>query len=292
QVFMAWKAIIEQTGVPTIGLECGLHARFQTMGVLGYGMINSPTILKALEKFCKYQALVLSLLNQKIVTQESFIVLEGSLTEPWREEFKPTMDYILASAVTMIKNSNTLHPQPVEIQFNYPEPEDLSRYHEIFGSAILTFNSEKASLIYHKSDQDQAITLSNPEMLKHFDKILEELAQEYDQANVHSRAVKRYIQNHLKAEIPSIAEAANELNMSTRSLQDKLKKENTTFREILRTVQKELAMKYLALPHMNITDTAFLLGFSEVATFTNSFKKWSGLTPRDYKNQSGSIVVH
>jgi AraC-like DNA-binding protein len=37
---------------------------------------------------------------------------------------------------------------------------------------------------------------------------------------------------------------------------------------------------------MSISDVAYLLGFAEPSTFHRAFRKWTGVTPGDFKKQA------
>jgi AraC-like DNA-binding protein len=39
---------------------------------------------------------------------------------------------------------------------------------------------------------------------------------------------------------------------------------------------------------ISITEAAYLLGFSEVSNFTRAFKRWTGKSPRDYRQSLGT----
>ncbi len=88
QAMNVWTAIVKQTGLEYIGLECGLKARFQTMGILGYVMMNSTSILTAWKKLCTYQELVLSIILHKIQTEGNRVIIKGEMQEKWQSEFK------------------------------------------------------------------------------------------------------------------------------------------------------------------------------------------------------------
>jgi AraC-like DNA-binding protein len=285
QTMQVWKAIVKETGLDTIGLECGIKARFQTMGILGYVMMNSSSILSAWNKLCTYQELVLSIVLHRIRTEGNRVIITGEMQEEWQDEFRYTLDFIYASSLTLIKNCTSKEIVPIEVGFNFPAPENIARYHEIFGPAKIKFSCESPYMIYNSSDLDKQITGTDPSIFEHFEILLEDSANEHNKINAQSRAVKNSIFRRLKAEIPRIDEVSRELAMSVRSLQDGLKKEGTTFQNILTDVRKEVAIKQLSRPEINITDVAFLSGFSDVSVFSRNFKKWTGLTPTEFKNQ-------
>ncbi len=285
QAMDVWRVIVRQTGSQDIGLECGLKSRFQIMGILGYVMMNSPTITKAWTKLCKYQELVLSIVLQRMIIEGNLIRFDGTIQEEWQEEFRYTIDYIYTASVTLIKNCTSKNIHPLEVGFNFPEPQNIDRYHEIYDPAIIKFSCDNPYIVYKKSDLDSQITAYDPSIFEHFEVLLEETANEHERINANTRAVKNSILKRLKAEIPKTNEVARELAMSVRTLQQNLKKEGTSFREILNSVRKEIAIKHLSRSHNNVTDVAFLTGFSDVSIFSRNFKKWTGLTPTEFQNQ-------
>ncbi len=280
-----WEGIIRQTGYEYIGLECGTRARFQTMGTLGYVMMNSPSVAAAYEKMCTYQRLVMSVLQLTMLYDKDTVTLEGEMIVPWRDDFRYTMDFMFAGHCTVIKNFTSEEIRPIEVGLNYPTPPDLRRYHEIFGNVPITFNLEKPYLKYRKEDMELPILGVDSSLFEHFELKLEQIAEEHNQVNKATRSVKQFILDRLKAEIPRIEDASKEMAMSVRSLQQALKDEGTSFQKLLNEVRKEVSTKRLRDKQLNITEVAFLTGFSDISVFSRSFKKWTGLTPTQFQMQ-------
>ena len=44
-------------------------------------------------------------------------------------------------------------------------------------------------------------------------------------------------------------------------------------------------MLYLKQVHMSLSEIAFLLGYSELSAFSRAFRRWHGMSPRDYRDQ-------
>jgi AraC-like DNA-binding protein len=59
--------------------------------------------------------------------------------------------------------------------------------------------------------------------------------------------------------------------------------EGTTFSEVFDHVRRDLAEKYLSAGDFTVEDIAELLGFTDASNFRNSFKRWTGKVPSEFK---------
>jgi AraC-like DNA-binding protein len=73
---------------------------------------------------------------------------------------------------------------------------------------------------------------------------------------------------------------AAQLGMSVRTLARRIASEGHSFSEILDGLRSALARRYLAESDMSISEIAWLLGYSEVSSFTHAFHRWTGTNPR------------
>jgi AraC-like DNA-binding protein len=60
-------------------------------------------------------------------------------------------------------------------------------------------------------------------------------------------------------------------------------KVGVTFRDWLQYLRISRAMKIISQQDHSITEVAFAVGFNELSTFQKAFKRWTSLTPRDFK---------
>lgn len=72
--------------------------------------------------------------------------------------------------------------------------------------------------------------------------------------------------------------------MSSRTLQSKLSNAGTSYYNMLDQVRQELALEYIRQPHRNLHEITFLLGFADSSSFSRAFKRWTGVSPGQYKN--------
>ena len=80
------------------------------------------------------------------------------------------------------------------------------------------------------------------------------------------------------------AEVARRLGMSLRTLSRKLHDEGATYAEILDELRAALAMRYLRESELPVSEIAWLLGYMEISSLTHAFKRWTGMTPRQFRS--------
>lgn len=93
-----------------------------------------------------------------------------------------------------------------------------------------------------------------------------------------------YIDSHYTDNDLSLELLAEKVNISVSYVSAILKKEkNTTFVKYLTTLRMEKAKELLKNPNMKIVDIAESVGFSEPYYFSHSFKKYQGVSPKEYR---------
>lgn len=132
-------------------------------------------------------------------------------------------------------------------------------------------------------DLDIAIELADPALLNLLERYAARMGQTIAPDNKWSGRVAGLIgEAVLKGCAPLIDTIARELVLSKRSLQEKLKNENTSFRCLVQTVRKKIAIDQLADPDVSICEVAFMLGYSDQSAFNHAFKKWTGKNPKAF----------
>ncbi len=85
--------------------------------------------------------------------------------------------------------------------------------------------------------------------------------------------------------LPELKTVADGFNMTTRTFQRALAKEQVTFRQLTDDLNKDLALLLLRHNQYSVADVGYLLGYAEPAAFQHSFKKWYGSTPNTIRKQ-------
>ncbi|MEZ9177576.1 helix-turn-helix transcriptional regulator [Vibrio kanaloae] len=82
---------------------------------------------------------------------------------------------------------------------------------------------------------------------------------------------------------------ADKLYMSPSSLKRKLKKEDTTFIEVMTSARLGLAINHLTFTNHSVSRVSELCGFNSVTYFCTKFKKKYGVTPSNFRLNSKEV---
>lgn len=162
------------------------------------------------------------------------------------------------------------------------EEDDLEIYHKLFRSEV-RFDQHDNALVFSSSYLDQPL-VQTEHTLRSFLKTApyQLIAMVDDDASLTSQ-VEALIGKDFSRPLPSAEEIASALNLSVSTLRRRLLEENTSYQAIKDECRKRAALHYMGSPQLSINDVAELMGFDDPSAFFRSFKRWTGMTPGEYR---------
>ena len=141
----------------------------------------------------------------------------------------------------------------------------------------------------HEMAESFALNASARELpLIHADPYLNDLLLKNCEAALADRKgdtsqLRTRVENAISSLLPHgrvvVDDVARSLGMSRRTLIRRLSDEELKFTEVFKQLRRDLAVRYLDDPKLQISKIAWLLGFTEVSAFTHAFKRWTGKAP-------------
>jgi AraC-like DNA-binding protein len=89
----------------------------------------------------------------------------------------------------------------------------------------------------------------------------------------------------------SAAALARSLGMSERTLSRKLEAAGVSYRDLLERVREAEAERLLCLPQVRLSEVALRLGYFGQSAFNRAFKRWKGLSPRQWMRASAPATA-
>jgi len=100
--------------------------------------------------------------------------------------------------------------------------------------------------------------------------------------------IKSVIGDQLKSGVCTLEIVAEQVGKSQRSLQRLLEENGTTFRQLTDDIRKSMAARYIRETDLGLKEIAFLLGFSNLSSFSRAVRVWFDATPSDLRRSARS----
>jgi len=273
-----WQWLDRHSKRPALGLEIGSVINPAAKGLLASWVSQANNLGEALTIFRDNIALMSPSESWTFAKEGDNCVLEFQLAV---EKGYPNMaiERSLAALVTWGRALCGVSLDIEKAEFAFTLPADTELYEAIFGDN-LHFGAAHNRLILRKPLLNLPV-LSGNEFLKAM------MAQAARQALVKqpscSERVLAEIANAYEVESALTIDAiSNALSLSRQTLYRKLKQEGCEFKSLLEQFKKEQALLLLQSDRLNITSAALSLGYKDSSSFTKAFKRWYGLTPKQY----------
>lgn len=91
------------------------------------------------------------------------------------------------------------------------------------------------------------------------------------------------IKNLLHISYPGIQTTAQLIGIPVRTLQRQLHNSGITYRQLVQLTRLKMACHLIRDSDKNVTEIATALGYKDASSFSRAFKKWTNLSPRDYR---------
>lgn len=273
----------------TLALQVGATAQLNEMGILGYMLMHCKDLTEMMEIVVRYGQLLLNMEVQLNEKRDHF-ALEIFSTRPGLHEIdnSPLIRYRVESAMSWIVSilrSFDKGLSPYELFFKHSRPGYQRFYREVFQSS-LHFNQPTNKMLIHKKDLSTRYHSSNPYLLKLYRRHADQLLQQLQRSNSLEGQIERIISAHLDQHVVTLDMVAEQLNMNRWKLIRHLKERKTTFQKIHDSVRLKWAKSYLKDNAVQINSIHELLGYSEPSAFTRAFKRWTGLSPRAFRQKA------
>jgi AraC-like DNA-binding protein len=283
QVVSLYEQGAALTGDDAFGLHLG-EADPKAFDVLGYSVINSPTFGEALDRVVRYNFIwtngsSFAIHKTGASARITYLYLDPTITEH-RHDAEMTFAAIaaLGRAVTAVDWF------PQSVSFQHREPRDISEHQRIFGCQV-RFGAPDNELVFDSAVLRLPIIKADPGLCAVLDRHAEELLAKYPREDRLIDRLRKIIRDELNGGDAGLEHVATQLGMSARTLQRKLREQNASHQEVLDQMRRDLAMRYLREPEMAICEVAYLLGFSESSALHRAFKRWTGMTPSEFRRQ-------
>ncbi len=256
-------------------------------GLLAARIMSSENVQQAMELLTKYQPLFTQILGFKFEMHKAGF---GILTLTPQEDLGEALPYFIEFTCSVIYSLGRFflgggdldeHDNAAQIHFSYERPKVLEAYEEFF-SIPLFFNQDQNRIVLPEALLKQPLVFYNKDSAQLNEQTCQERLSEVCPDNTVLDRVKFVIRRDIFQEL-SLDILASELCMSPRTLRRHLQSHETSYKELLEDERKRVALVQVRKPDVSIEALAESLGYSDASSFSRAFKRWYGLSPKNFR---------
>jgi AraC-like DNA-binding protein len=276
------EAAVALSGDDALGLHVAEQMPAGAIDLLAHLTALAPTMRDAVAVASQFGGLVMDAYEMATHNEDEEFVVQLTF-----ERSTPLHDRFLSELAMggLVRLSRTfINPEavPSVACFEHDAPDHAREYSRIFGENV-RFGQSVTSIVFDREDADRAQMHQNAEL---YSLLRGEAERRLDRIGARMPPVVRlsqYVQAVAPSRIPDMAKAARQLGMSERSLRRHLLAEGTSYRSVVRSALETSAGRMLMDSEHTIKETADALGFAGTAAFYRAFKRWTGMTPAQYR---------
>ncbi len=171
-----------------------------------------------------------------------------------------------------------------EVMFCGDPPPSIEKYQQFF-NCVLRFNQPENGFRFSVDYLDFPILQTEDSLREFLRNAPFQLITMPNHGESVASQIRSLIGHDVSKKFPSFEQITERLNMSATTLRRRLRKEQISYQEIKDNCRRDASLVYLSRPELSINAIAALMGFTDASSFHRSFKKWTGMTPKEYRER-------
>jgi AraC-like DNA-binding protein len=281
------EAAARGQGIDDLGFVAGRRSGLRSLGLFGEAIRQSLTLFEAIKAA---QALVaghnsgarywLSEGGEKAGLHRRFVGIG--------ESSRQADLFTLALMIEQVGLASGGQWQPTEVQIQSPGAAPAGS-DEAFSGARITTGQRATGIVFPRA----LLACPLPRPANRMRPSIEEIGEwlRTGPPNDLAGSARALVESLLMAGRRDIATAADAAGMSVRTFQRRLGMANVTYSRLVEEVRFAAAVRLLGDPTRKAIDVAYELGFSDPAHFTRAFRRWTSLSPAEYRRLTRSAVA-
>ena len=284
QLVELYEKAAELTHDKDFGLHLGETVDLRLFDVVGYSALNSGTLGEAFARVARYHSIWTDGAVFKVETSNDTSAIIYRYVDESINAHRQDSEMTFAAVVSLCRIAVDENWTSTAVEFQHPKPRDTSEHARLFRCPI-SFDAPVNKISFASCSLSLPIEKADAGLVRMLDRHAQELLAKYPPRDTVIDNARTVITRELNGGNPSLEQVAAQLGLSERTLQRKLQELGTSHNDLVEQIRRDLAMRYLKEPDMAICEVAYLTGFSEPSSFHRAFKRWTGVTPGEFREE-------
>lgn len=274
---------------PALGLKLGL-GHFNTLpnAVLlgGFGhAIRAAANVRAMLDFAERYLVVHAQANEvSWSTIGAHLAIRYRISDPSITQRRQDAEYAFGALYNRMREVTGGKYEVLRVDFAHEQPDDISEHLRSFPCQV-RFGQPANLMLWPAAMLDEPLLSADPRLFQALQPGLEEARRQRLADTDLTARLGLAIETRLGSGI-NLDDIACQLCMSKRTLQRRLRELDLEFNDLVEDIRQALAVDLVRRSPANLTEIATRLGYNESSSFTRAFRRWTGFTPREFRQQA------
>lgn len=278
------------TGDPFLGLHMAASFPRGIYGIVEYIARNCATVREGLHRIVHYASLVTNRVEVTFEERGGAGIIRHAIAGEPLATGRHSNEFFICAILLQARELSGARFVPTRVWFAHAAPPDTSELVAQLGTDAIAFGAGENGFELSAELLDLAIRSADPALLNVLDREVSHALEQRPLPRTFMDAVRGAIEGRLGHGTPSLPDVARVLGTSVRTLQRRLGEEDRSFRDVVEEVRERLAREYLGHDEVNLAEVASRLGYAEMSAFLRAFKRWTGMTPTQFR--TGGRAAH
>lgn len=276
------RRAIHLTGNLHLALDMKDHAFEATSNAVLILFATSGRIAKALNLITRYNPIYTRTLTSRLEDSKNgpALIVEPHLNDELVKYF--ALSSFMLFIDNFFKQALDGAHLVTHVELALPKPEGFDQVRSEFGFG-LQFDSDRTLIHLDRLLINKPLKKADPQTTRLITEFCEKQLSDLNAELSVVGAVSKLVFEHISAP-PSLETAASKIGLSSRSLRRHLQSSGTTYQSILNDARKTLAVKLLRETSEPVSAIAYQVGFEHPSHFGRAFKKWTGQSPSEFRD--------
>lgn len=275
---------VEQTGCRHFGLLVGARNGLHSLGLLGLLMKYSPDVGSALQALADHLHLHGRGGMNTLRVERGRAVLSFDIYIPQAVATDQIGDGSVVFMANILRDLCGRDWLPKVAWFAHRKPKDVGPYQRLL-PVPMRFDAERYAIVFDSNDLSRPIPHHDPVLHRYLQQQIDLL--EAQQVADLPRQVRKTLRTAFAEGRFGAEHVARLFAMHPRTLNRRLHACGSSFRSLVEETRFDLARQLLRDSAMDIRQIAFALGYADSGAFTRAFRRWSGVTPGQWRVETG-----
>ncbi len=268
---------------PYLGLELSQRTGPETLGAISYLFLGSRNLEMALWNFSHYLQAVQDDSRLRLGIDGEYALMQYGILDHRITNRRQDSEYSIGYCwrLMQIFSANACRLTMVEFEHERP-PGGEGPYRRVFGAPVL-FRRRANALHFRREHLETPSRSGDPHLIPILEAHMRELVAEAERIESFADQVRASLTQHALGQGMRAKEIAGQLGISEATLHRRRAAEGTSFKRQSDEAAKSLASYLIAQRTLSIAAIARRLGYAETACLTRAFRRWFGMSPRQYR---------